>query len=123
MPASLRRSQTRVFGALLVMLALYLAKDWLFRWLMQLGLFAVYVPPNTDYASALRMDRAVLNGFFLYEVGNYLLSVWLITSLKQATGFLPGVVRVIAYLLAALYVAALAVSFLPVLLPRFTLLG
>jgi hypothetical protein len=118
MTTTLSRMQVRCFNALLIMAAVYLLKALLLQWLREQGAFAVYVPPNTSYPEALRMDKAVVTALFWYELCNFLLSVGLINSLESATGLRPRVVKVVAYLLAALYTLALAGSFLSALLPR-----
>jgi hypothetical protein len=123
MTTTLSRAQARIFGALLILAAVYFLKGWLFQWLFEQGLFAVHVPPDTDYSSALRMNRAVVNGLFCYEMSNLLLCVGLINSLEQAVGFLPRLVNILAHLLAALYTVALVLSFLPALVPCLILLG
>ena len=108
---------------MLIMAAVYFMKNWLFQWFLKHGLFTVYVPPNTEYSSALCMNHDVVNFLFWYEAGNFLLCVGLINSLEPATGLLSRVVKFLAYLLAALYTLAMAVSFLPALLPRLILFG
>jgi hypothetical protein len=63
------------------------------------------------------MNSDVMNGLFLFEGINFLLGITLISSLRQATGLLPRVVRGMTYLIVAMYLVGVAVSFLPALLP------
>jgi hypothetical protein len=110
--SSLSPIQSRLFGALLLMAVAFLVKDLLFQWLWEHVLFAVYGPPAIAYAGDLGMDS-----LFLFEGINFLLGITLISSLRQATGLLPRVVRGMTYLILAMYLVGVAVSFLPALLP------
>ncbi|MDO7849435.1 hypothetical protein Q5H92_23930 [Hymenobacter sp. M29] len=119
MTTALSRTQTRIFGALVIMAAVFLLKGRICQWLLGHGLYTAYVLLGVEYGVdyPVRVSSAVMDGLFLFELINFSLGVVLINSLEQAQGPLPRVVGVLTYFIVAIYVVAVAVSFLPALLP------